>query len=387
MKKNALTGFVLMVLLGCEEGDFSSITPVLEQPKEEEELEAPIINPFDELVLEDLGKGVVNHVVRDMQVLDNLFVVSGEFSSINGQFANNIGVYDSNRWRGLGAGFNYKTTQMLLHEGALYVGGHFMQSLFNQQVLNLAKWNGTSWDEVGNGLDMSVLCLGIYQGELVAGGTFTIAGIGAQDLPVQRIASWDGKRWRRLDQGLNGPPQAMTIYRGELVVAGNFSKAGGESANNIATWNGYRWDSFGNGIQGKVYDLVVFKDELYATGIFTQAGGIAVNHIAKWNGSEWLAIKDGLEATLPIASGHPVAGRTLAVYEDELWVGGSFSSAGGEATQNIAIWDGTRWHGTVEGLNSRVEVIFPYEDTIYFGGYFNHYDEFGFKGICKWERK
>jgi hypothetical protein len=71
---------------------------------------------------------------------------------------------------------------------------------------------------------------------------------------------------------------SLTAFKGNLIAAG----AGG--FNQIELWNGTKWDSLGAGITSgfDVNALAVYNGEVYAGGTFTGAGNIAVNNIARW---------------------------------------------------------------------------------------------------------
>ncbi len=63
---------------------------------------------------------------------------------------------------------------------------------------------------------------------------------------------------------------------------------------------------------------------------------------------------------------------------DELYVGGSFSVAGGRPINGVAMWDGSQWHGFGDGLNERVLALQWFDagdgPVLYAGG------AFGFSG-------
>src|SRR5206468_3719208 len=132
-----------------------------------------------------------------------------------------------------------------------------------------------------------------------------------------------------------------------LYAGGAFDLApGGVPANNIAKWDGTSWTALGSGITGspaRVLALTVFNDgsgpALYVGGSFTTAGGVAASNIAKWNGSSW--------AGLGSAASGAAGVRALTVYDDgsgpALYAGGGFTDAGDVAVNRIAKWNGSSW--------------------------------------------
>jgi hypothetical protein len=65
---------------------------------------------------------------------------------------------------------------------------------------------------------------------------------------------------------------------------------------------------------------VTIEDDIYAGGIFTNAGGDANgDYIAKWNGTNWSALGTGLNNTV----------NEIAIKGNDIYAGGWFSTAGG----------------------------------------------------------
>jgi len=58
--------------------------------------------------------------------------------------------------------------------------------------------------------------------------------------------------------------------------------AGGDTAITIAKWNGTNWAPLGSGLNGGPNGLTVYNNDLIVGGTFTTAGGINANYIAKW---------------------------------------------------------------------------------------------------------
>jgi hypothetical protein len=127
-----------------------------------------------------------------------------------------------------------------------------------------------------------------------------------------------------------------------LYAGGAFMQANGIPVNHIARWDGRDWSPLGAGFDDTVLALCTFDDgsgpALIAAGWFTHTGAVSVNHVAKWNGVSWSAFSGGVGAT----ASEPAS--ALAVFDDgsgghaDLYVGGTFTSADGTASNDIAQW-------------------------------------------------
>lgn len=157
--------------------------------------------------------------------------------------------------------------------------------------------------------------------------------------------------------GVDGPAATSVYALAEyddgsgpaLYVGGVFTTAGGVVAHGIARWNGETWSALagpsGVGVDGQVRALAVFDDgtgpNLYVGGSFTLAGGVTVNNIARWDGAQWSAL-DG-----PGGVGVSSWVDAMVVYDDgsgpALHVGGDFIVAGGVSVNRIAKWNGHAW--------------------------------------------
>jgi hypothetical protein len=82
-------------------------------------------------------------------------------------------------------------------------------------------------------------------------------------------------------------------------------------------------------MHGGVGALAVSGGTLYAGGYFATAGGNAANNIAQWNGSSWSALGSGIGGINPIVNALAVSGGTL-------YAGGGFTTAGTNISAYVA---------------------------------------------------
>jgi hypothetical protein len=269
--------------------------------------------------------------------------------------------------------------------GNLYIGGKF-NVVGNTIANNIAQWNGSTWSTPGSGISgairdgvgPSVYVLAVSGGMLYAGGEFTTAG----GIAAYSIAQWNGSTWSALGSGISdadpngyGPSVfALAVSGGTLYAGGSFTNAGGNTANSIAQWNGSSWSALGSGMSGdygngEVWALAVSGTNLYAGGYFTSAGGNAANSIAQWNGSTWSALGSGISG----GGGYLYPVDALTVSGSTLYVGGEFTNAGGSAVSCIAQWDGSSWSALGSGISGVGDGLGPYVSALAVDGSGNLY--------------
>lgn len=84
--------------------------------------------------------------------------------------------------------------------------------------------------------------------------------------------------------------------------------------------------------------MVVYQNELYVGGNFSFAGGQSSKFIAKWDGTNWSDVGGSMTGT-----GYNGV-RDMLVHDGKLFVVGDFDEMGGVASNLVAMWDGTTWH-------------------------------------------
>ena len=301
--------------------------------------------------------------------------VSGNNVYAGGSFTGFIARWDisTSTWNAMGSGFSDVVKSIAIGPGVVYAGGPFITS-GSTTVNRVAAWNGSAWSALSSGIDgvnnsISVNAIGIgFTGEVFAGGNFTTTGSGAS---VNRVSIFKGGTWSPLGYGINGVVQSVSVSGANVYVAGTFTAIGSVAAANIARWNGTTWSALGSGLNGSVYALSINGTDIYAGGAFTTAGGTSANNIARWNGTTWSALGSG------VSGGTFGTGvRALSINNDNLYVGGFFTSAGGTSANRIARWNITNstWSALATGISGgTVPAVFVIEassSNVYVGGTF-----------------
>jgi hypothetical protein len=355
----------------------------------------------------------LNGTVRAMTTYAGELIVGGTFTAAGGFSANNIASWDGARWKRMGTGVDGTVEALEVYEDALIVGGSFTQA-GGVAANNLARWDGSSWEEFGGGADSTVYDLlattpAVSSQSLFACGDFTTIGV----LAAQRIARWGFddtwhtvggnpvglnaramkmmERGGRLevtgdfdflaqpldphyriawwspgnpnawgttegDRGINATGRALANVNGYLYVGGDFWEVWGAgflgfhgwvSANHLAYWNTDdltdHWSGIGSGLTAGIVNDLLFNsstNDLYIGGTFTNAGGTGAGRIARFatNTSTWYTLGSGVTAS----SGAEV--QELCFYDGDLIAGGKFDHAGGIDAGNIARWDNSQWY-------------------------------------------
>jgi hypothetical protein len=344
-----------------------------------------------------LGRGVggSDANVRALAVHDDGsgpgLYAAGLFTMAGGDRASNVARWDGAQWSAVGSPST--TWALTVYDDgsgpALYKGG---------SAGDISRWDGTRWLNIGTA-NGSIYVLQVYDDgsgpALYAGGNF----VAVSGVTSRGIVKWDAKQWSSVGGGVGGSVWGLTAYDDgsgpALYAGGGFTIAGDVSANRVAKWDGKRWLALGSGVESdapsEVHSVTTYDDGsgpvLYVGGTFTIAGGAPANSIAKWDGNEWSPLGRGI-------TGPPLSRdvRALAVYDDGsgpgLYAGGTFSGAGDISVDNIAKWDGTAWSPLSSGVDNNVAVLEVYDDgggnALYAGGRFNRAGDAGASRIAAW---
>ena len=325
-------------------------------------------------------------------------------------------------WSRLGNGFDWAVASLLADTatGILYAGGYFSTDSL-KPLLGIAQWNGSQWDSVGAGTEgvNGVLELCKFQNKIYASGLFghvgnkTTKGFAIWNgsnwdtLPcyprypayclkvidnelycasaftnvcgqyTEFVAKYDGATWSEftfgLDTNFQGGVLALEEYQGNLYVAGNIMPI-----EDIFMWDGTQAHQLGAGIQGggsAINSMAVYKNELYVGGIIRKIDGNIGNYIMKWDGSQWSEVGGSVDNIV----------ESMTVYDGYLYVCGGFSSAGGIPASRIARWDGSSWTALgTEIFDNRIYAMDFFNNQLYVGGGFYFIDTMSANFIVKY---
>lgn len=173
---------------------------------------------------------------------------------------------------------------------------------------------------------------------------------------------------QNVGNGVNGHVNELFVDNttGRMYVGGKFGQVDGAiTANNIAyittvSDSVYTWHTLGAGISGTVHAIAKYDNKIFAGGSFDSAGAAPASNIAFWDGSSWHAA-GCINGTV----------YDLVVFDDMLFASGDFDSCitGGEV--NFAKWTGSMWEPIV-GLSGKINTMEPTASALVLGGTFNY---------------
>ncbi len=133
---------------------------------------------------------------------------------------------------------------------------------------------------------------------------------------------------------------------------------------------------------GTVHTVTVAGENVYIGGSFSSAGLIPANNVARWDGRRWHPLGAGV-------NGYVYA---IAVMDDKVYVGGDFTQAGDVAVNSIAMWDGTTWSAPdagmgvmKDGYRAAVRALTIADGALYVAGDFDTINDVAARDVARWD--
>lgn len=329
-------------------------------------------------VWRDVGGGVqmpsALGTVHAMLAIGGDLYITGTFQSVGDLHASNIARWDGEGWSALGDGIQGSGLALTVLDGKLYVGGGLYQA-GDHYASNIAAWDleAQTWSAVGSAptYDGNVLALATLADRyLVIGGQFSKLWSGrfqasgqnslvlfdthAPPDPADPVAGYS-----RLPgvtfSWMPGAVRALQVLGTELYVGGTFDRAGvtsftdppdaGFPASNLAVWKYAEgtWSTPGGTDHHVTSFATLDGHSLIVGGWFDHAGSIAASAVVEYDPAAGAWTPYGSGIGWGARSGPTV--RALAQSQTHgLWVGGTFTVAGGVPSGNLALWRGTEGH-------------------------------------------
>lgn len=157
-----------------------------------------------------------------------------------------------------------------------------------------------------------------------------------------------------------------------LYLGGDFQQINNINTKGIVKYDGVKFDSLGAGFDpqwkgiftgSKPNAMKMFQNKLYVSGTFKRAGQYYSENFASWNGTDW----DAIDYRMRQGNTSGTAWN-LDSYNNELYVGGNFDSIGGIKTNNFAKFDGVNWHSLSYPYYTCVSGMANYKGKLYMSG-------------------
>lgn len=110
------------------------------------------------------------------------------------------------------------------------------------------------------------------------------------------------------------------------------------------------------GTDGEVTTVLRVGTDLYVGGSFCTAGSVVASGIARWDGTAWHSLGTGPANGISQQEDRYRVTTLAAAANGDLYVGGDFDRIGGIESHNLARWDGQRWHA-MKGVRGPVQAL------------------------------
>jgi len=318
-----------------------------------------------------LGTGV-NSYIYAMQGYNGKLYVGGKFTEAGGASANYVAAWNDSTWEALGDGTSWPVYAMTLYDGKLIIGGSF-GSAGGIVVNKVAAWDGDSWSALGNGLEgnywIKDLC--VLRDSLFAVG---LLYVGSDS--TQFVAAYDGSTWGMIESGAPGEVREVCVHDNKLVVGGIDIVESSYVPFVKAMVGGQWYDYTSNSLPGDLHDLIVFDGYPYMGGTST--------YPVKYFSVSWRDV--GTDPFTTEGNVEVAKVRALCEFNGKLLAAGRFTSIGETSTKYIASWDGSSWAPLGDNGNSCYNpyCLTVWNNRLYLSGSFSNFDGPVFNYIAEW---
>lgn len=316
-----------------------------------------------------------DNTVNTLLISGSTIYVGGNFTNIGGQTRNRIAALDAST--GLATAWNPNASAIVnaiaVSGSNVYVGGNFTtiggQTRNRIAALDASTGLATAWNPNASG---TVNAIAVSGSTIYVGGTFaTIGGQSRNRIAALDASTGSASAWNPNVTG--GSINKMVLDGNNIYIGGTFTLVAGTTRNRIAALDAtatgtalspYLISTWNPSADDQVTSLLISGTTLYVGGFFSSIGGQSRARIA------------ALDANTGSATNwNPKAGdevRALAVNGTSVYVGGNFTIIGGEVRNYLARFDAATgqadsWN---PNANSTVRTMLMSAGNLYVGGTF-----------------
>lgn len=256
-------------------------------------------------------------------------------------------------------------------KGGYFVGGNFSK-VGNEKAVRLAHLDSLgalSNLSVNTHVNGVVKALATLGDTLFIGGQFSLIGdfVETSGAPVFRHTNWVSTSF----PAINGDVWcAIPDGVGGWYISGNFTQVGGIARNRAA-----RIDGNGNvlawnpNIDGIPYAMILYQNRVYIGGSFSNVGAMVRSGIASVD-----TASGAVSAWAPGAPSTVV--RSFSLFNNTLYVAGAFNSMGGSSRANLAAFSMpaatlTSFTTTMASFGASLNTVFALGSKVFVGGTFS----------------
>lgn len=295
-------------------------------------------------------------MVWEITVHNNLAYIGGTFSAIGGQTRNRLAAIDittgvATGWNpNPGADFNWPVNAIAISGNNVYIGGAFTQLGGEPRnyigAVDINTGLATVWEPIMTGMSSpnNINAIEVINGVVYAGGAFTSLNGASNVIGIAAIDTLTGSSLPGKAPAAVGASGRTISSFGSTVFVGLVSPTnvivGGQSRSKFAAINVVSNSilpvnlniSINTGT-AQVTTLAVLDTALYIGGAFTSIGGQARTHFAVMS-----TLTDSIGAFNASMSG---AITSMVISGDTVFVGGGFTTFGGQTRNRIAVFSHT----------------------------------------------
>ena len=335
--------------------------------------------------------------IQALAVASGVLYAGGSFTEMGGQaraglaaFTVSTGALTS--WAPQATGI-FPTVRALAVSGStIYLAGYF-DHISGEPRSGFAAVDTSGvlqpWNPEASGCATPGLALAVSATAVYVGGCFTSIGgqarvsFAALDPTTAKATSWN-------PEVSGGTVEGIAVSGSTVYASGSFTGIGGQARNGLAAldagtaaasgWNPNLNLNTNPGETTEVPALAASGSTVFVGGDFTSVGGVSRTDLAAIDttSGEATAWNPGLTPYFPLSSVGESPIRALAVAGGVVYVGGTFSSTGGQPRADLAALDATTgaatsWNPGVSSAsseNTTVGALIATPSTVYVGGSF-----------------